>query len=44
MIAAAYLRKSNDEGQKTEDVKSVTRQLERCREYATATTPSSPTS
>jgi DNA invertase Pin-like site-specific DNA recombinase len=36
MIAAAYLRKSTDEGDKSEDAKSVTRQLERCREYAQA--------
>src|SRR5260370_27748213 len=36
MIAAAYLRKSNDEGEKSEDAKSVTRQLDRAREYATA--------
>ena len=34
MIAACYLRKSTDESDKAEDAKSVTRQLDRCREYA----------
>lgn len=36
MIAAAYLRKPNDEGDKSEDTKSVTRQLARCHESAAA--------
>src|SRR5437879_1636090 len=36
MRAAAYLRKSNDEGEKSEDIKSVTRQLDRAKAYADA--------
>lgn len=36
IVAAAYLRKSNDEGDRDDDAKSITRQLERCREYAAA--------
>src|SRR5260370_9734712 len=33
MLAACYLRKSTDEGDKHADAKSVTRQLEHCRAF-----------
>src|SRR5437867_10198402 len=34
MIAAIYARKSTDEGDKSDDAKSVTRQVDHAREYA----------